>query len=35
MRTLTRVLKPQELLASSNYEAVYHQDGVWVFEVSQ
>jgi hypothetical protein len=28
-------LRPQRLLASPNYEAVYHQDGVWVFEVSQ
>ena len=28
-------LKPQRLLASPNYEAVYHRDGVWVFEVSQ
>ena len=27
-------LKPQRLLASPNYEAIYHQDGVWVFEVS-
>ena len=26
-------LRPQRLLASPNYEAVYHQDGVWVFEV--
>jgi hypothetical protein len=28
-------LRPQKLLDSPNYEAVYHQDGVWVFEVSQ
>jgi len=26
-------LRPQRLLASPNYEAIYHQDGVWVFEV--
>jgi hypothetical protein len=26
-------LKPQRLLASPHYEAIYHQDGVWVFEV--
>ncbi len=28
-------LKPQRLLASPNYEAIYHQDGVWVFEISR
>lgn len=28
-------LRPQRLLASPNYEALYHQDGVWVFEVKQ
>jgi hypothetical protein len=26
-------LRPQMLLASPNYEAIYHQDGVWVFEI--
>ena len=28
-------LKSQRLLASPNYEAIYHQDGVWVFEISR
>ena len=28
-------LRPQRLLASPNYEAIYHRDGVWVFEVKQ
>ncbi len=28
-------LRPQRLLASPHYEAIYHQDGVWVFEVKQ
>ncbi len=26
-------LRPQKLLASPHYEAAYHQDGVWIFEV--
>jgi len=28
-------LRPQRLLASPNYEAIYHQHGVWVFEVGR
>ncbi len=28
-------LRPQRLLASPDYEAIYHQDGGWIFEVSR
>ena len=29
------VLEPEQLLASSNFRLVYHQDRVWVFEIVQ
>jgi hypothetical protein len=27
------VLDPDELLASPSYRLLYHQDGVWIFEL--